>query len=147
MQNILNFSLKLIRSHGPPGLSHSSSKKIHELFHGVKGIAVLTGLYPQGGQTAINNTHQQGKKQGLGKEPIRLHLSWMAFGEDMDSFEIWVRSCWQQLVSVNPFCIKLQWWRVGASPGIAPIPSLGRSVLELMHPHSSNSSGGASSCV
>lgn len=71
MQNTLNFSLKLIWAHGPPGLSRSSSKKIHEHCHGVKGTAVLAGSYPQGGRTAINNAHEQGTKQGPGKESIK----------------------------------------------------------------------------
>lgn len=145
LQEVLkNFCLKLIWSHGPPGFCHSSSKKIHELCHGVKGTAVLTRLYSQGGQTTIDNTHQEGTKQGPGKESACIFTGWH-LGEDMNSFEIRARSCWRQLVSLNLFCSELPWWNVGGIACRSPQSKLGKvSFGAQVSTFLLNSSGGAS---
>lgn len=93
---------------------------------------------PREGRLQLITLISKEPNRGWGKNQLGCILAGWHLGEGRDSFEIWGRSCWQQLVPVNPFCSKLQRWRRrGALPAGAPGPSLGRSVLELMCPHSS----------
>lgn len=68
---------------------------------------------------SLDCTHREGKLQlitliseeqnrGWGENQLGCIFAGWHLGEDLDSFEIWARSCWQQPVSVNPFCSKVE---------------------------------------